>query len=94
MIPAAPLSHPSPSKFCSHLLPVYAGYQIELFRMAASEVGWAEADFVFTCMDYTVMMADLNNPAGNCTVVATGALGDGWVAEGQGELTKDLEHLM
>lgn len=60
-----------------------AGYQIELFRMAASEVGWAESDFIFTCMDYTVMMADLNDPAGNCTVVATGALPVGVWWEGE-----------
>lgn len=37
------------------------------------QVGWAETDYFFTCMDYSTMMADLNSPAGNCSLSAAGA---------------------
>ena len=50
----------------------YKGYQVELFRMLAHEVGWATGDYTFTCMDYDDMMADLNDPAGSCSLSAAG----------------------
>jgi hypothetical protein len=40
---------------------------------AVLQVGCAETDYFFTCMDYTTMMADLNDPAGNCSLSAAGA---------------------
>jgi hypothetical protein len=36
------------------------------------QVGWAESGYFFTCMDYSTMMADLNDPAGNCSLSAAG----------------------
>lgn len=38
------------------------------------QVGWAEADYTLSCMDHDAMMADLSDPAGNCSLSATGAL--------------------
>jgi hypothetical protein len=40
---------------------------------AVLQVGLAETDYFFTCMDYSTMMADLNDPAGNCSLSAAGA---------------------
>lgn len=36
------------------------------------QAGWADTDYAFNCMDYSVMMADLNDPAGNCSLSAAG----------------------
>lgn len=36
------------------------------------QVGWTDSDYAFTCMDYSSTLADLQDPAGNCTLVATG----------------------
>jgi hypothetical protein len=36
------------------------------------QAGWAEGDYAFECMDYSAMMADLNDPAGNCSLTAAG----------------------
>lgn len=48
------------------------GYQVELFRMLAEEVGWGDSDYFFTCMPFTDMMEDLKSPNGSCSLTATG----------------------
>ncbi|KAF8061162.1 eif3g-a [Scenedesmus sp. PABB004] len=49
-----------------------AGYQVELFRMLASEVGLGDADYALTCLPYGDMLADLADPAGGCSLSAAG----------------------
>lgn len=54
----------------------YDGYQIELWRRIAADLGWKEgADWAFTCIDWTPMLEDLVSPGGSCTVGAAGAHG-------------------
>lgn len=38
----------------------------------SAQVGWEDGDWVFSCMDYSTLMDDLNDPAGNCTLSASG----------------------
>jgi hypothetical protein len=45
---------------------------VELFRMLATELNWLDTDYYFSCMEYTAIIADLQNPAGNCSMSATG----------------------
>ncbi|KAF6257204.1 ligand-gated ion channel-domain-containing protein [Scenedesmus sp. NREL 46B-D3] len=48
------------------------GYQVELFRMLAQEVGWEDGDYAFTCMKYSDMLEDLKSPTGLCSLSAAG----------------------
>lgn len=57
-------------RVCCHF--TSAGYMVELFRMLASELNWQDTDYYFTCMEYSAMIADLQDPAGNCSMSATG----------------------
>lgn len=49
------------------------GYQIELFRMLAGQVGWHTTDYNFVCMTNSDVMTDLMSATGNCSLSATGA---------------------
>jgi hypothetical protein len=49
-----------------------AGYQVELFRMLAQEVGWEDTDYVLTCIKYSDMIEDLKSPTGSCSMSAAG----------------------
>lgn len=37
-----------------------------------TQVGWADDEYVFSCMDFSLIIADLSDPAGNCSLSATG----------------------
>ncbi|WIA44152.1 hypothetical protein OEZ86_010489 [Tetradesmus obliquus] len=50
----------------------FTGYQVELFRMLAQEVGWEEGDYVFSCIKYSEMIDDLKSPTGLCSLSAGG----------------------
>jgi hypothetical protein len=52
---------------------IFAGYQVELFRMLAQEVGWEDTDYVFSCIKYSDMLEDLKSPNGSCSMSAAGA---------------------
>lgn len=50
----------------------YSGYQVALWREIAADLGWADSDWFFSCVDWTEMINDLVDPAGNCTFAAAG----------------------
>ena len=50
----------------------FTGYQVELFRLLAKDLGWEDSDWTMVCMPYTDMMNDLMTPGGNCTLAAAG----------------------
>eukprot|EP00879_Flechtneria_rotunda_P013528 GHRR01014126.1.p1 GENE.GHRR01014126.1~~GHRR01014126.1.p1 ORF type:complete len:354 (+),score=77.98 GHRR01014126.1:511-1572(+) len=50
----------------------FKGYQIELFRLLAQQVGWTAEDYKFTCMDWTDLMEDLRSDSGLCSMTASG----------------------
>lgn len=50
----------------------YSGYQIELWRAIATDLGWSDTDWTFYCMDWTIMIDDLSSSQGNCTAAAAG----------------------
>lgn len=51
----------------------YTGYQVELFRLVATELGWKEGrDWYFSCEDWTPMLEDLLSANGTCTMSAAG----------------------
>lgn len=51
----------------------YDGYQVELWRRIATELGWGDGDWFFTCMDWTPMIDDILSADGKCTMAAAGA---------------------
>jgi hypothetical protein len=40
--------------------------------MLASEVGWEDTDYVFTCIKYSDMLDDLKSSNGSCSMSAAG----------------------
>eukprot|EP00775_Hariotina_reticulata_P007282 gene7282-7495_t len=53
------------------------GYQVEVFRKLAAAVGWHTDDYQFTCTpSHSYMLEDLVDPAGHCSLTATGVLAD------------------
>jgi ABC-type amino acid transport substrate-binding protein len=51
----------------------YTGYQVELFRLVATDLGWKEGrDWYFSCEDWTPMLEDLLSANGTCTMSAAG----------------------
>ncbi|KAF8061164.1 hypothetical protein HT031_004626 [Scenedesmus sp. PABB004] len=50
----------------------YSGYQVALWRAIASDLGWADTDWAFTCVDWTPMIDDLVSPDGLCSFAAAG----------------------
>lgn len=51
----------------------YDGYQLALWREIAADMGLKEGtDWSFQCMDWDVMIDDLVDENGNCTLAAAG----------------------
>lgn len=50
----------------------YSGYQIDLWRLMVADLGWAEEDWFFSCLDWSPMIDDLLDPNGNCFAAAAG----------------------
>eukprot|EP00879_Flechtneria_rotunda_P027717 GHRR01029704.1.p1 GENE.GHRR01029704.1~~GHRR01029704.1.p1 ORF type:complete len:142 (+),score=27.56 GHRR01029704.1:98-523(+) len=50
----------------------FSGYQVALWRELARDLGWADGDWSFVCMDWTPMIDDLLDPNGACTMAAAG----------------------
>eukprot|EP00775_Hariotina_reticulata_P008418 gene8418-8602_t len=50
----------------------FAGYQVQLWREVAADLGLSDSDWFFTCVDWTAMMADLSSPTGQCSFAAAG----------------------
>lgn len=50
----------------------YTGYQVELFRTIAQDLGWSPSDYFFSCLDWTPMISDLTDPMGSCYLAAAG----------------------
>lgn len=38
----------------------------------AADMGWADSDWTFTCVDWDAMIEDLTDPAGLCSFAAAG----------------------
>lgn len=51
----------------------YTGYQIALWRAIAKDMGWADSEWLLTCIsNWTAMLEDLLDPNGLCTFAAAG----------------------
>jgi ABC-type amino acid transport substrate-binding protein len=50
----------------------YDGYQIALWRKIAEDLGWADSDWTFSCVDWTAMIDDLTAADGLCSFAAAG----------------------
>jgi hypothetical protein len=50
----------------------WAGYQIEMNRIMARDLGWADDDWFMHCVQWTPMLEDLVDPNGNCIMAAAG----------------------
>lgn len=48
------------------------GYQIDLLRIIAADMGWSESDWFMSCVDWTPMLDDLIDPNGGCYMAAAG----------------------
>mgnify|MGYP001811094258 CR=1 FL=1 len=46
---------------------------MELFRHIATELGWADGDWFFTCVAWMSMIEDIMSADGSCTMAAAGA---------------------
>ena len=53
----------------------FSGYQIELFRKIAQDLGWEAEDWYFDCIDWSPMMDDLRADDGTCFMTASGEHG-------------------
>lgn len=57
----------------------YDGFQIALWRQVAQDMGWADGDWTFSCVDWDAMIEDLTDPNGLCSFAAAGKWGvAGW----------------
>jgi len=52
----------------------FDGYQVALWRKVAADLGWADGDWTFSCVDWTAMIDDLKSTDGKCSFAAAG----GW----------------
>lgn len=50
----------------------YTGFQVALWREIANNLGWADTDWTFSCVDWTAMIDDLVDPSGLCSFAAAG----------------------
>ncbi|WIA23669.1 hypothetical protein OEZ85_000370 [Tetradesmus obliquus] len=50
----------------------YTGFQVALWREIARDLGWADSDWSFSCVDWTAMIDDLVDPDGVCSFAAAG----------------------
>jgi ABC-type amino acid transport substrate-binding protein len=50
----------------------WAGYQIEMNRIMARDLGWADDEWFMHCVQWTPMLDDLVDPNGNCIMAAAG----------------------
>jgi hypothetical protein len=50
----------------------YSGFQVALWREIAHDLGWADSDWSFSCVDWTAMIEDLVDPNGSCSFAAAG----------------------
>eukprot|EP00878_Enallax_costatus_P030352 GHUV01033042.1.p1 GENE.GHUV01033042.1~~GHUV01033042.1.p1 ORF type:complete len:137 (+),score=4.37 GHUV01033042.1:332-742(+) len=50
----------------------YDGFQVALWRKIATDLGWADSDWTFSCVDWTEMINDLLSPTGSCSFAAAG----------------------
>jgi ABC-type amino acid transport substrate-binding protein len=50
----------------------WVGYQIEMNRIIARDLGWADDEWFMHCVQWTPMMDDLADPNGNCIMAAAG----------------------
>ncbi|KAF6257197.1 hypothetical protein COO60DRAFT_30052 [Scenedesmus sp. NREL 46B-D3] len=48
----------------------FSGFQIALWREIAHDMGWADSDWSFSCVDWTAMIDDLVDPNGSCSFAA------------------------
>ncbi|WIA44160.1 hypothetical protein OEZ86_010495 [Tetradesmus obliquus] len=48
----------------------YTGYQVAVWREIAADLGWADSDWTFSCVDWTAMIDDLVDPNGSCSFAA------------------------
>jgi hypothetical protein len=62
---------------CAFVCPVQTPEGLD-YCFCNRQVGWGEEDYMLACMDQSDMMADLNDPAGNCSLSATGGSGVGF----------------
>jgi len=50
----------------------YDGYQIELWKEIAADMNLNKSDWSFSCVNWDLMIEDLLDPNGSCTVGAAG----------------------
>eukprot|EP00879_Flechtneria_rotunda_P028319 GHRR01030420.1.p1 GENE.GHRR01030420.1~~GHRR01030420.1.p1 ORF type:complete len:187 (+),score=34.91 GHRR01030420.1:117-677(+) len=50
----------------------YSGYAVALWRIIAQDLGWADAEWSFTCIDGGAMLDDLSDTAGLCSFSPAG----------------------
>jgi hypothetical protein len=50
----------------------YSGFQVELWRKIAHDLGWSDSDWSFSCVDWTAMIDDLVDANGSCSFAAAG----------------------
>lgn len=71
----------------------YTGYQVALWREIAADLGWADSDWTFSCVDWTAMIDDLVDPNGSCSFAAAGGHGCGVMALSCTETCQTAGHL-
>ncbi|PSC71582.1 glutamate receptor [Micractinium conductrix] len=66
-------SEATPNVYCLGREPQdYGGYEIELFRAVAAELGWQESQLRWRCLEWEEMLGHLRDADGVCDIAAAG----------------------